>query len=493
MKFSLTFLLTCISALTSQASAETDHHVLAHGIFSSILNNREFGSTFVKFSEWEAPNGDIYLVPSTDQDSSDVAALGLGYKFVNDDNTVVQSSAHLNSVVEIKEENITSQGFPFHWKKHEETTADDFFPFGSKKFMMIGVNKSSLNSVNTNEWDTELMEQAEGYDGLIDSAGLLHWFDEEDDCNADGRTNKLFDTDHFLFVGVGSVDIEVPSDSYLDGMMNKREHADEPKPSVTVITYYTTTTVTSTHPITITHTVSPSANKEKAFPPVMKSNEEPLYSGTTSVKEPFVFTTSIPEHSHTNNKEELNDLLDVTTTTEVILNEKVPQTTDCSTTSASEATSMAPSLPSDELKSRHTPAPTLTYNTDTESSTVWTVPETWNSYPFSTIEDNFGPISTPVTYMNDTATDEIETATFPATTMSQSSFEQFKTTLYYGNTTTTVYTNSTSKAPEGSIFTRTKSANGTGVSTSLNAANANGYWGSAFALVFAVFSGVIMI
>lgn len=509
MKLSMNLLISCLlapafaqSLLYSDFDSSLDsnqihsNHVAAHGIFRSILSNRDFGAPVVIFSEWLSPNGEIYVVPSTNDDteSDQMPAMGLGYKFVNNDNSIVQS-LDISNVAEIKEENILAQGFPFGWKKHEKETAEDFFPFGSKKFMMIGLNKNSFdssadaieNTDNHYNMGSEDLDYIKEYNGYVSNSGLLKWFKEggeEDDCNADGRTNKLFDTDHFLFVGVGSIDMELPQDAYSD-IVYKRDTE-----SIKVITYYTTTTVTSTHGVTITHTDHPEPTnhyKEHVEPTELPSTTDFDTTLQTTTHVPFIFSTSKDD-----------EILEETPT--LTVTEPVPDVTYTATLTETEKTSCESST---TIYEHPVPPPETTSVPETEYETTeassseiietttsdWTVPETWNSYPFTTTETNFGPVysSHPI-YMNTTTTADI--STIDSTTYS--TFNQFHTSLY-GNDTDKV--NNGTKPSEGSIFTRTRMSNmTTNVTTSENAGNGeHAYLGSLCGLIFVFVSGIILI
>lgn len=456
-------------------------HATAHGIFKSILNNREFGSTFVKFSEWESPSGEIYVVPSTEEDADIAsAALGLGYRFIKNDNTVVQSS-DISNVVKIEEKNISAAGFPFGWLKHDDSpTADDFFPFGSKKFMMIGVNKSSADEQGTEKSVSkeEAEEDDEDDDGgtssgneNISNFGLFHWFEDEDDCNADGKTNKLFDTDHFLFVGVGSIDVEPK--------IEKRDL----ETSTLILTIYTTTTVTSVHGVTITQTADATTTHNEKWVPTPTTdshndeidghyteggNDESSQPATSTDHEPFTFTTPVTTHEQWENPHTESDVVSKT-------EHEIPTNT----------------WTTDIITSTHgvEEKPTETLADYTNKTSVWTSPESWNSYPFSTTETEHveEPTTLHLTFEN-TTIPVTSTSAHPSSRFS--SFKQFHTTSSFNNT----LSSKSSKGSDESIYTRTKVTNASRMTTSENLAHSQGgYWASLFGLILAVFSGVILI
>lgn len=450
-------------------------HATAHGIFRSILDNREFDSTFVKFSEWESPSGELFVVPTTEEsEDSNFAALGLGYRFIRDDNTVV-SSSDIGNVVKIEEKNISAAGFPFGWLKHDNPTADDFFPFGSKKFMMIGVNKNSIEEIDETESMNAEGDEGEAEDETITNFGLFHWFEDEDDCDADEKTNKLFGTDHFLFVGVGSVG---------SGPQMEKRDVDI---STSIMTIYTTTTVTSVHGVTVTQTANPNETHEENW--------------KTS---PIATTT----HSHANEGNERHEDKGSGNTEDAIStkSEHLVFTTSSITNEDSQkqitgtegAPTLLPETPSENwisetITSTHEieEKPSETLGDFASETTVWTSPESWNSYPFSTTETEYveQPAASSFLTFENATSHVISSSAKPLSTFS--SFEQFHTSSFYKNRTESSVS---SKKLDESIYTRTKVTNVSKVTTSENIAHSQGgYWVSIFGLILAVFSGVILI
>lgn len=461
MKFLNPFLFTNLAlGLNHVADIDEDAmHAKAHGIFSSILNNREFGSTLVKFSEWQDPSGDIYVVPSINAvEESPTAAYGLGYKFINDDNSVV-SSLDISNVQKIVEENITAAGFPFGWKKHEEKTADDFFPFGSKKFMMIGVNKESIGMGNSNEMPLDKDEFADEnendpYRDIVTNHGLFHWKEEEDDCNADEKTNKLFDTDHFFFVGVGSIDMQQPN-------LYKREDSK------------TTVTVTVTEPgsiLTLTETYHPSGTHKYVWyhpEPTDSYDDDDEYEYT----ETLTTTTHIPFHFtsfETETPETVEDSDESETTT--FIESTVTETSDyytseIKTTSKALSTTTNLKTPSD---------------ISTESAEEFEMSETWD---LSTL------IITESSSVEDTTTSIPLYSNSSLKAGSSNAFSIY-TSNFYGNKSSS----STIDKADDTIYTRTVIGNASKFTTAENIGNIeDGYWASLLALMFAVVSGIILI
>lgn len=375
MKLSFYVLLsTFIACVKVKASSEyaidlDKNHAAAHGIINSILDNRDFGSP-VMFSTWESPMGDIYVVPSsTDDDEDDIPALGLGYKLVTYENSADNSFDTLN-IAQINEENIVAAGFPFGWFKHskgdevvvEEEEVEEEVEEEAEEVVEETEDMEDMEDIE--EGQTEQSEEEETAKDVIDeaeyenhdeqdaaNAGLFDWIsgkDEEDD--GDDENNDVynddvgddntyahdhFEADHFEFVGVDNAD---SNQEIVD--FEKRDEVT----SVRHVTRYTTTTVTSTHGITITKTAEPHVKSnihtnEKFFPP----------------------TTTI---------EQKNESIIETTTTQ-------PETILSSTLAVSEKT------------------------VDPTTTTSWGVPETWNSYPFTKTENVFDPIfSSPPAYTN---------------------------------------------------------------------------------------------
>ena len=120
-----------------------NNHLIADQLLKAILDNREFASTFLEFTEWESPLGDIYVIPSTDEE--DTPSMGLGYRFFNDDETALRSG-DLKNVVKIKEENVTTLRFPVQWSKHDEATTGGFIPFGTRKYVIIDTDEEPDHS-----------------------------------------------------------------------------------------------------------------------------------------------------------------------------------------------------------------------------------------------------------------------------------------------------------------------------------------------------------
>lgn len=203
----LTTLITAVSFLTTAFAAnkslvkerneqladlpvDKQFNATLQGILRSILAHRDFGSESVMFSTWRNVNDELYIVPALSEDDIDSAAMGLGYKLITDSNSVVRTSntKEFLNVLEIKEEDISSMGFPKLFSKDFEDgmIKEDYFPSGARKFMLIG-NKSSIDYSDNEE---------------VNDSGLFNWWGREDDDDCD--INSV-DTDHFLFVGVDSI------------------------------------------------------------------------------------------------------------------------------------------------------------------------------------------------------------------------------------------------------------------------------------------------
>lgn len=444
----------------SSLSYEELSHVTSSGILQTILNNREFGSNFVKFSEWENPNGDLYVIPYTEETENSYLnpAMGLGYRFVDNNNAVVES-LNINDVVKIEEENVTAAGFPFGWKKHEEQTADDFFPFGSKKFMMIGVNKESVNfdqDANSNHQELDAQNK------YIKAHGLFNWFEEEDDCNEDIKTNKLFDTDHFLFVGVGSVD-DKDMEHKENQNVDERFKYDVFTTSLHIVTEFTTTTVTSTFDLIVTNTV-PTYNSIAKEPFIETHKKE-----TVTTNEPFIFSTS--EQNVDDSTQELTVTLTKTETSDNAETMPTNDVTDKQTNSyvAIETTENMPTEETAEItSSRSMSIDTVTDATD--SITSWSIPTTWNSYPLSS-----SMVISDAPYINNTSS-------------FISSLNSFQTMFSNSTRNTT-----TSKSFDNSIYTRTKPSNSSKMTTSENSGSYVHDWSSLFGIILAIISSVILI
>lgn len=464
----------------------------ARELLRSILMHRDFGSSKVMFNEWESPNGDLYVVPSISEEEEDTPVFGLGYKFINKDATVVQS-ADLSNVAEIKEENISAAGFPYFWRKHcddddrderegvEEGADDDYFPFGSKKFRMLGLNKRLVD-----------LESEGNDDSRVQEANFFNWFDEEDGRDNIQKFGKHFNTDHFSFVGMDSVnsnvigndsvDVDDDNDSdYDDDDDDEIDWQDNFEP-IRIITSYTTTTVTSTHDITVTdpgaHYPSTEVPQKKVSDlsvidhksdqiKVSPTTENVAHTNTlTGTRIPFIFSTPGDKTSLAIPTQDVTTIKVDSTTTKV----------DCESTSlfndevvsTKTALSTLKTLSHSDTPSHETPFIETTVTT-TESEN-WIVPTTWKSYPFSVSE-----IKT--TGLHHYNTSDIE-----------SSFAYLKTSSISGNVTTRTRTRN------GSIYTRVNGTNSSTIATSQNFGNTqNGYVGSLLGLVFTFISGAILI
>lgn len=187
------------------------------GILRNILVHRDFGSDMVMFNTWKDANDELYIVPTLSDDENESAAMGLGYKLITDSNKVLSASNtnEFLNVLEIKEEDVSAMGFPKLFKGCDGKSQEDLFPFGARKFMLIGVNKSSVDGEDVN------------------ASGLFNWWGGEEECDS-----NLFDTDHFLFFGIGSVQ-EDTADAMANDVVYQTEY-------VTVHTTITTT-ITQTH------------------------------------------------------------------------------------------------------------------------------------------------------------------------------------------------------------------------------------------------------
>lgn len=199
---------------------------LTSGILKTILNNRDFGSNTITFSEWRDPNNERFIVPFTGEHTdTDVSALGLGYRIYNH-KRVDYAALDFSDEVEIREQNITAMGFPLLWKKDDkcdgdvDDTANTSFPFKSRKFSLIGVDNSSLGFA-------EVDNEAEVEDGI----------------EYDKRSNEFFDTETFLFFGIGDI--------------NDTDRSVVHETLVKYITIHTTTTLTSTYGVPFSTSTGP--------------------------------------------------------------------------------------------------------------------------------------------------------------------------------------------------------------------------------------------
>lgn len=204
------------------------------GILCSILAYRDFGSKFVMFSTWTDSQDGLFIVPTLSEEDSDSAAMGLGYKLITDSNNAVglSNTNDVLNVLEIKEENITAMGFSKLVNKDYDggKSQEDYFPFGARKFMLIGANKSSIDS-------SDMTDNA-------NASGLFNWWGEEKDDECD---TNLFDTDHFLFVGVGSVKEDQLYTGEEDESMNIQNEVVYETEYITIHTTVTMTVTKTTH------------------------------------------------------------------------------------------------------------------------------------------------------------------------------------------------------------------------------------------------------
>jgi hypothetical protein len=217
---------------------------------------------------------------------------------------------------------------------------------------------------------------------------------------------------------------------------------------IKVISYYKTTTITSTRGITITKTTIPRvthiSDKEKFFPASTQTKDSNETLRPTTKNESILPKTNVLHtdkfHIFTNTKTE-----------NMALKEDLH----------------------------------ITEGRIYETTTMWNSPETWNSYPFMTTEGVFEPIFSLQPHTNSST----RLTTQTSSKLHLSSFDQFKTSTYYGNRTFIE-----SKLYSNSITSRNGTFNSSGISTSQNNGNSNdAYWGSFIGLIFAVCSGIILI
>ncbi|KAG7697320.1 hypothetical protein KL930_002559 [Ogataea haglerorum] len=181
-------------------------------VFQIIERYNHLDNDQVHFEEWISPDNNAYIVPRYRAAAADDApyVYGNGYQFFGSGNDAAGSLATETGpqMGLIKEEDIAAQGFPNLFKKlkdrlhgscEEEHSAEEYFPFGARKFLLVGVKKESVEFVAD-----ENSLQAQEPDSSVDA----NWWPrkkKEDDCGEEEQ-KKLFGTDKFFFVGIGSVD-----------------------------------------------------------------------------------------------------------------------------------------------------------------------------------------------------------------------------------------------------------------------------------------------
>lgn len=229
MKFYLVSLLTMLGfGLTIEnvdsVAQNKEINDITGGILKTILNNRDFGSNTITFSEWRNPNNELYIVPFTDE-NTDVSALGLGYTLYTH-NKIDYNSLDFGDVVEIREQNITAMGFPLLWNKGDncdgdnDGTANTSFSFGTRKFMLVEVNNQALGF-------TEVENNSEVHKGN----------------EYVKRSNEFSNTETFLFFGIGDI--------------NDTDRSVVYETLIKYITIHTTTTFTSTYGVSFSASTAP--------------------------------------------------------------------------------------------------------------------------------------------------------------------------------------------------------------------------------------------
>ncbi|KAG7880950.1 hypothetical protein KL905_002184 [Ogataea polymorpha] len=182
-------------------------------VFQIIERYNDLKDDQVHFEEWISPDNNAYIVPRYRAAAVADApyVYGNGYQFFGSDNDAVGSLATETGqqMGLIKEEDIAAQGFPNVFKKlkehiqgscEEEGGAEEYFPFGARKFLLVGVKKESVEFV-ADENSLQAQEPADSVDA--------NWWPKkkkEEDCDGEEEQKKLFGTDKFFFVGIGSVD-----------------------------------------------------------------------------------------------------------------------------------------------------------------------------------------------------------------------------------------------------------------------------------------------
>ncbi|OWB77106.1 hypothetical protein B5S32_g1265 [[Candida] boidinii] len=108
-------------------------------------------------------------------------------------------------------------------KEDNESSINDKFPFAAKKFILIGVKKSSVDKrddeqvqvkqekeekfeIDRQKLDPCLLEEIQSL-ATVEMSGILEKIKSKfKDCDDEEEEEKLFDTDHFLFIGIASND-----------------------------------------------------------------------------------------------------------------------------------------------------------------------------------------------------------------------------------------------------------------------------------------------
>lgn len=401
------------------------NNVARERLIESILKNREFGSSAIIFNEWESPMGELYFVPSSNNDIHDFNdSFELGYRFADKDNAIIKSS-DIYKTVKIEEKNITVMGFPSGWTKHE-----------SADLVTIPANYDKIDS------DVPTLKQI--------SKDLVNNNVQEEGSFSSKykRDNKLSDFNNLLFVKVANIESNPD--------VEKRDD----QSSLRLLTIYTTTTVTSTHGVTITKMIpdfTPSSKMANVpLSTISKNSSNEQEKGiTSSLDVPLIFTRSKP----TNHQKEETTSREVTVSTRTL----AEPSSLMSTTTGNDIHSISESI---KL-----------------STTSWTTPTAWESYPFT--------FAAPSKIITITSIDSPNAnGSFSSTEIT--SFRQFNSLgTHFNNSNFTV-----SRSFNESRHITTKALNVSNIIASANKGIANNYnhhWGSLLALVFATVSGIFLI
>ncbi|ODV86512.1 hypothetical protein CANARDRAFT_136934 [[Candida] arabinofermentans NRRL YB-2248] len=233
------FYLTSVIALTtSSSSSSSSFDVNTKKYLNEVIKKYNKFDNGIKYEEWKSPNGELYVIPNLSLNTSNL--FQFGYHLMNNKQEFQSLSLSVDDddgdYSVLKEQNLQALGFPNLWEKlfgddcipdeeEEEEDEDvpvqeDFFPFGAKKFLLVGIKKQSMNSTQGEEESPVLVSR--DVDSKLSMNKFPFWKKkpEEDDCDdgeeeEDSENRNLFDTHRFLFVGIGSINSTMRNTSAL--------------------------------------------------------------------------------------------------------------------------------------------------------------------------------------------------------------------------------------------------------------------------------------
>ncbi|KAH3662498.1 hypothetical protein OGAPHI_005750 [Ogataea philodendri] len=224
--------LTLLASALANSAIDTVDMKIQNRVFDIIEQYNDLEGADVQFEEWISPENEVYIVPKISTGLETTYGYGYQYFDNSDDqvNTFSEESSPETSL--IKEQDISALGFPNLWHKiadllhddceeepvEEEPDIDSQFPYGARKFLLIGVKKKSVelgsdDQAMAEDADLELLQEDAEVEQYVAeheevSADWLPWKKKkEDDCGEEEEeTKKPFGADKFLFIGIGSVD-----------------------------------------------------------------------------------------------------------------------------------------------------------------------------------------------------------------------------------------------------------------------------------------------